>query len=107
MDRPGRDRIHQRKPWNLNIWVALCRFDIKHVSGMGGRSPPRGGIDPNSGNQQFVLASSEDEEGGEGADEPGPALTKKQAERQKVGDTSLDFRSINEFLLPSWPFPGK
>ena len=78
----------------MNILVVPCRFDIKHVSGLGGRSPPRGGVDPNSGNQQFVLSSSEDEEAGEGADEPGPALTKKQAERQKVG-IFLIFPSVN------------
>ena len=38
--------------------VLSCRYDIvHHLSGVG-RSPPRGGADPNDSNQQFVADSS-------------------------------------------------
>ena len=38
----------------------LCRFEVKHVSGMGGRSPPRGGAAVGAANQQFLAGSDEE-----------------------------------------------
>ena len=45
----------------LQHQVFWCfRFEVKHVSGMGGRSPPRGGAAAGAAIQQF-LADSEEE----------------------------------------------
>lgn len=38
-----------------------CRYEVKHISGTGRRSPPRGGVDPSAQNQQ-LLADDDDEE---------------------------------------------
>ena len=42
----------------------MCRFEIKHVSGLGHQSPPRGGGQGGAANQQILVSGSE--EGSEG-----------------------------------------
>jgi hypothetical protein len=39
------------------------RFEVKHVSGGGRRSPPRGGVDPSGENQQLLVDETVVEEG--------------------------------------------
>ena len=58
---------------------------MKHVSGMGGRSPPRGGAAVGAANQQFLADSDEDaRQGGADAEaQPDPKASKKR----KVGYT--------------------
>ena len=38
-----------------------CRYQVKHVSGGGQRSPPRGGLDPKSANQQLLVSDDDDD----------------------------------------------
>ena len=45
--------------------AVLCRFEMRHGLG-GGRSPPRGGMDPGGDNQQFVVGDMESSEGARG-----------------------------------------
>ena len=46
-------------------YALLFRFKIKHVSGLGNRSPPRGGGEGGAANQQILVSSSDDgSEGG-------------------------------------------
>ena len=41
-----------------------ARFEMRRgLGGAGGRSPPRGGIDPGRDNQQFVVGEMDSEEG--------------------------------------------
>ncbi|KAK9865204.1 hypothetical protein WJX84_003607 [Apatococcus fuscideae] len=40
------------------------RFEIKHVSGLGRKSPPRGGGEGSAANQQILVGSSDDDAGG-------------------------------------------
>ncbi len=49
---------------HCNIALFDCRFEIKHVSGLGNRSPPRGGQEGSAANQQILLSSSEDDSKG-------------------------------------------
>ncbi len=44
----------------LSALFGICRFEVKHVSGMGGRSPPRGGAAAGAANQQFLADSDEE-----------------------------------------------
>ncbi|KAK9843316.1 hypothetical protein WJX74_010259 [Apatococcus lobatus] len=53
------------------------RFEIKHVSGLGNRSPPRGGGEGGAANQQILVSSSDDGSEG-GRDDPGSPHTKRQ-----------------------------
>ena len=65
------------------------RFEVKHVSGMGGRSPPRGGADAAAANQLFLTGSDDevdhDEQGGAGILDDDEL--QKPSKRQKVGQS--------------------
>ena len=69
-----------------------CRFEVKHVSGMGGRSPPRGGAAVGAANQLFLTGSDEeaddDREAGTNAE---PQADQKASRKCKVPCT-LDKR---------------
>eukprot|EP00884_Botryococcus_braunii_P023476 jgi/Botrbrau1/9812/Bobra.0322s0017.2 len=39
------------------------KWEVKHVSAMGRRSPPRGGLDPLADNQQLIVGESDEEAG--------------------------------------------
>lgn len=70
------------------------RFEVKHVSGMGGRSPPRGGAAVGAANQQF-LAESEDEDDNDrqqGADDE-PEASQKASKRQKLEQAEAFLRA--------------
>lgn len=58
---------------------------MKHVSGMGGRSPPRGGAAVGAANQQFLAGSDEeadnDREAGTNAE---PQPNQKTSKKRKV-----------------------
>ncbi|KAL3144904.1 hypothetical protein ABBQ32_003414 [Trebouxia sp. C0010 RCD-2024] len=56
------------------------RFEVKHVSGMGGRSPPRGGAAVGAANQQFLADSDEDnrQAGANAETQPDPKASKKR-----------------------------
>ena len=46
-------------------YALFSRFEVKHVSGLGNRSPPRGGGEGGAANQQILVSSSDDgSEGG-------------------------------------------
>ena len=39
-----------------------CRYEVRHVSGVGQRSPPRGGVDPQGANQQLLVDDDNDDD---------------------------------------------
>lgn len=59
---------------------------MKHVSGMGGRSPPRGGADVSAANQMFLTGSDDEPEQDTqgGAEVPDDTSLQKPSKRQKV-----------------------
>ena len=42
--------------------VYACRYEVRHVSGVGQRSPPRGGVDPQAANQQLIVDDDNDDD---------------------------------------------
>ena len=62
-----------------------CRFEVKHVSGMGGRSPPRGGAAVDAANQQLLVDSEEEpaDDTQAGAN-PEADISQRASKRRKV-----------------------
>ena len=42
--------------------IEACRYEVRHVSGVGQRSPPRGGVDPQAPNQQLLVDEDNDDD---------------------------------------------
>lgn len=63
---------------------------MKHVSGMGGRSPPRGGADTAAANQMFLTGSDDEPDRDEqtGAEACDDGQLQKPLKRQKVSQHS-------------------
>lgn len=68
-DRPGQSRPKHQERTKSHVGDMLAamaahqqleRFEVKHVSGMGGRSPPRGGVAVDAANQQLLVDSEEE-----------------------------------------------
>ena len=62
-----------------------ARFEVKHVSGMGGRSPPRGGAAVSAPNQQFLADSDQEAADDRQADaNTGTDNSQRASKRRKV-----------------------
>lgn len=72
----------------------LERFEVKHVSGMGGRSPPRGGAAVDAANQQLLVGSDEeaadDRQGGTNAEADN---MQKASKRRKLEEAEAFLRA--------------
>ena len=83
--------------------MQMFRFEVKHVSGMGARSPPRGGAAVGAANQQFLADSDEEAADDRQADanaeaQPSQKASKKRKVSPKLtnGDGALRVGQIIE-----------